>query len=125
MEFDQLARGLSSKERQELLSKIESSFSSSIEPLMRESEGDVEVLDVAYELRKMGLLQRFIFYLAAFVTSRSKTSLMQEYLLGRIRRQINLHNPELIDHHSSFFRNWSYWESLELSSESWFATSWS
>lgn len=105
LEFDQLARGLSSKERQELLSKIESSFSSSIEPLMRESEGDVEVLDVAYELRKMGLLQRFIFYLAAFFTSRSKTSLMQEYLLGRIRRQINLHTPELIDHHRSFFRN--------------------
>jgi len=102
-EFDQLVRRLNSKERQDLLSKIESSFSSSIEPLMRESEGEVEVLDVEYELRKMGLFQRFVFYLVAIFTNRGKTSLMREYLLGRIRRQIMLHTPGLIDHHASRF----------------------
>ena len=70
---------------------------------MRESEGEVEVLDVEYELRKMGLIQRFVFYLVAVFTNRGKTSLMREYLLGRIRRQIILHTPGLIDHHTSRF----------------------
>jgi hypothetical protein len=108
--FEQLVRSLSSSERRELLAKIEASFSASPEPLRRATEEDGEILDVEYEIRKMGLLQRLVFYLIVFFTNRSKISLMRELLLGRVRRRINIQCPGLVDFRNSFFKERMYSE---------------
>ena len=113
--FDQLARALSTEERQRLLERIESAFAEPNEPLAGGRSDDSEGTEVEWELQRLNLLQRMFLALIAFFTNRSKPSIMKDILLRRLRNRIVNRYGGLIDFRSSFFTEKMYGELSALS----------
>lgn len=92
--FDKLVKGLSSAERREMLERIGGSVTLAQQDPGDEDRGTVD-LERAYA--QMGLFRRLIVILTALFTGRERLSVVEDYLVRDIRRDLAARLPHGLD----------------------------
>jgi hypothetical protein len=110
--FDSLVGELSSKERKDLLEKIEASFRVSDEPLQVVTEDEEVDLEKSYRL--LGFFQRLIISLKRIFQRKERLDAIEEFLLAGIAKNIEKKYPGILHYKTGEILEPFYRELKEL-----------
>jgi hypothetical protein len=94
--FDKLVLDLSSRERRDLLDKIQGSRNVSVEPLMTETIEEEET-NFDTEYYKLSFFRKIIVFIISLFTGKKRRVLVEEYLLRKLTERIRIRHPGLVD----------------------------
>jgi hypothetical protein len=94
--FDKLVLDLSSRERRDLLDKIQGSRNVSVEPLMAETIEEEET-NFDTEYYKLSIFRKIILFIISLFTGKKRRILVEEYLLRKLTDRIRTRHPGLVD----------------------------
>ncbi|MBN1412393.1 MAG: hypothetical protein JW969_16215 [Spirochaetales bacterium] len=94
--FEKIVMDLSSDERRELLSKIKKASNVSIEPLSAPSR-TLGKVDFVEEYKSLGFWQRIILFFKSLFRGKTKTVVLEEELLAKLRKKIEKTHASLVN----------------------------
>ncbi|NOY10097.1 MAG: hypothetical protein GXP33_14790 [Spirochaetes bacterium] len=101
--FDRLVSGLSKKEREELLARIESSVRISSSPVMDIRKDPDEQVDIEEEYSRLPFFPRFFIWIKSILGGNSREELMEAALYLKLRKRIEKGYPGIVDFKNNLF----------------------